>query len=248
MNLLYVGISMACATVSLESGAAERVSFPSQSEVIQSQGRATPSTPLDDERLATDWGLKVEEWVRYRQLMQGPLGVYSPNLDPLTALGIESRSVEERRRYAELQVRMEGQRVEKLMAYQRAYQEAWKQLHPDLRPIGVSLTRGRDVSSALARTEHSERMAVFVKDDCLPCDHRVRQLQASGQSFDVYVVGSRQDDARIRKWATRIGVDPEKVRAGTITLNHDSGSWLTIGGQGELPAVMRKADGRWQRD
>ncbi|HNH65053.1 MAG TPA: TIGR03759 family integrating conjugative element protein, partial [Thauera aminoaromatica] len=57
-----------------------------------------------DERLARDWGLRPEEWARYRQLMQGPLGIYSPNLDPLTALGIEARSDEERNRYAELQV------------------------------------------------------------------------------------------------------------------------------------------------
>jgi hypothetical protein len=29
---------------------------------------------------------------RYRQLMQSPLGVYLPQFDPLTALGIEARS------------------------------------------------------------------------------------------------------------------------------------------------------------
>jgi len=51
-----------------------------------------------DERLARDWGLRSEEWARYRQLMQGPLGTYSPSLDPLTALGIEARSDEERDR------------------------------------------------------------------------------------------------------------------------------------------------------
>ncbi|MGV8691898.1 TIGR03759 family integrating conjugative element protein, partial [Pseudomonas aeruginosa] len=74
-----------------------------------------------DERQAREWGLRSEEWARYRQLMQGPLGVYSPQLDPLTALGIEARSDEERRRYAELQVQAEAQRVGKTLAYQRAY-------------------------------------------------------------------------------------------------------------------------------
>lgn len=51
-----------------------------------------------DEQRAQDWGLRTDEWTRYRELMQGPLGVYSPSLDPLTALGIEARSDEERRR------------------------------------------------------------------------------------------------------------------------------------------------------
>ncbi len=246
--ILFVGVTISTVASPLESEAAEPASRSAQSQNAQSQARSTLATPLDDSRLAQDWGLKVEELVRYRQLMQGPLGVYSPNLDPLTALGIEARSEEERRRYAELQVRMEGRRVEKLLAYERAYQEAWKQLHPDLRPISAAPTSGMDHSSAPPRTKVQGRTAVFVKDDCAPCDQRVRQLQANGQSFDIYMVGSRQDDARIRRWAGKAGVDPEKVRAGTITLNHDSGRWFSIGGQGELPVVMHEADGRWLRD
>ena len=48
------------------------------------------ATERADEQQARDWGLNVDEWTRYRDLMQGPLGIYSPNLDPLTALGIEA--------------------------------------------------------------------------------------------------------------------------------------------------------------
>ncbi|WP_457774990.1 hypothetical protein [Shewanella xiamenensis] len=79
-----------------------------QSTPAQSS-RVTPSQidQARDERLARDWGLRGDEWGRYRELMEGPLGIHSPNLDPLTALGIEARSDEERRRYAELQVQVE---------------------------------------------------------------------------------------------------------------------------------------------
>jgi hypothetical protein len=52
--------------------------------------------------------------------MRGPRGVYSQSLDPLTALGIEARSADERLRYAELQVRSKRQRVDNKLAYQRA--------------------------------------------------------------------------------------------------------------------------------
>jgi integrating conjugative element protein (TIGR03759 family) len=87
----------------------------------------TSSTRASDESKAREWGLKAEEWVRYNELMQGPLGVHSPGLDPLTALGIEARSEEERRRYAALQVQVEARRVDKILAYQRAYDAAWQQ-------------------------------------------------------------------------------------------------------------------------
>ena len=207
---------------------------------IMSQARASTEAPLE-ERSARDWGLNGEEWTRYRRIMQGPLGIHSPNLDPLTALGIEARSEEERRRYAELQVRVEARRVEKMLAYQRAYDAAWQRLHPGLPRVdltGAGSGRG---------ARGSGRLAVFVKAECPACDQRVRQMQAAGQAFDLYMVGSRQDDARIRRWATQAGIDPARVRARTITLNHDAGRWLSLGLPGDLPAVVREVNGQWQR-
>lgn len=227
---------------------AEEPRASSRSQIKHSQARSSISTELDAARLATDWGLQVDEWVRYQALMEGPLGVYSPNLDPLTALGIESRSAEERRHYAELQVQIEGRRVEKLIAYQRAYDQAWKRLYPDLQPIARSQTHPADLARRPSWQEAMARTAVFVRDDCLHCTQRVQQLQATGGSFDIYVVGSLHDDTRIRQWAMRAGLDSEKVRAGVITLNHDSGRWQAIGDSGDLPAVMREINGRWQRD
>ena len=111
-----------------------------------------------DERLARDWGLRPEEWARYRQLMQGPLGIYSPNLDPLTALGIEARSDEERNRYAELQVQAESKRVGKTLAYQRACDAAWKRL---IRASSAWTCRVRE--GAGRRQPGSNPLAVFVK-------------------------------------------------------------------------------------
>nr|WP_321897496.1 TIGR03759 family integrating conjugative element protein [Burkholderia cepacia] len=203
-----------------------------------------------DERQARDWGLRNEEWARYRELMAGPLGVYSPHLDPLTALGIEARSDEERNHFAELQARAEARRVEKTLAYQRAYDAAWQRLFPG--QPRVSLPGGQAPVQAAVQapgiaSTGSGRTAVFVKAGCAPCEQRVRQLQAAGTPFDLYMVGSRGDDARIRQWATQAGIDPARVRARTITLNHDGGRWLSLGLSGDLPAVVREVDGQWQR-
>jgi integrating conjugative element protein (TIGR03759 family) len=180
--------------------------------------------------------------------MQGPLGTYSPNLDPLTALGLEARTDQERRHYAELQVNAERRRVEKLLAYQRTYDEAWQRLYPTQKPINTSVP-----SSGLPPPSHhlaspvERRLAVFVSKNCPNCEQRVKQLQAAEQPFDLYIVDSQNDDALIRTWAARAGIDPNKVRAGAITLNHDAGRWKWIGGRGELPAVVKEIDGRWQR-
>ncbi|QDI03798.1 TIGR03759 family integrating conjugative element protein [Xanthomonas cerealis pv. cerealis] len=214
----------------------------SAQEPATAQSRNAPNQerPLDD-HMARDWGLQPQEWARYQELMKGPLGIQSPNVDPLTALGIEARSDEERRRYAELQVQVEARRVEKLLAYQRAYDEAWQRLNPGMQRVNLP----DDKPSATARG--SGRTAVFVKDGCATCEQLVQRLQTSGGEFDLYMVGSRQDDARIREWAKRAQIDPARVRSGSITLNHDGGRWLSLGVPGDLPAVVREVNGQWQR-
>ncbi len=217
----------------------------SATRVTQTESQATIDA-RQEQRRAEAWGLKREEWTRYRELMHGPLGIYSPNLDPLTALGIEARSEEERKRYAQLQARMEGVRVEKLFAYQRAYDEAWKELHPNL--PRVRLTQLGEPQHGVPGSANDARIAVFVKAECPACDTRVLALQAVGRPFDLYMVGTRGDDGAIRAWASRIGIDPKKVHARTITLNHDAGRWLQVGDGGALPALLRQVNGQWQRE
>jgi integrating conjugative element protein (TIGR03759 family) len=93
----------------------------------------------------------------------------------------------------------------------------------------------------------SGHVALFVKEGCAPCDALAREFQAVGTPFDVYMVGSRQDDVRVLSWATHVGIDPGKVHVRAITLDHDGGRWLSLDLPGELPAAVRDADGAWQR-
>ncbi|WP_175687269.1 TIGR03759 family integrating conjugative element protein [Burkholderia multivorans] len=239
MRQSAVCLAWALGLASLHAHAQSAPTVISRANPSQTQ---TSTDAVLDERQARDWGLRFEEWARYRQLMQGPLGIYSPNLDPLTALGIEARSDEERNHYAELQVQAEARRVDKTLAYQRAYDAAWQRLFPGQPRVSLPGTQAPGVGNT-----GSGRTAVFVKADCTPCEQRVRQLQASGTPFDLYMVGSRGDDTRIRQWATQAGIDPARVRAHTITLNHDGGRWLSLGLSGELPAVVHEVDGQWQR-
>ncbi|MBO9333117.1 TIGR03759 family integrating conjugative element protein [Achromobacter pulmonis] len=234
---------VACLLAAFASTAPAQTAGTSAARAAPSQERPA-ITERSDEQQARDWGLRTDEWARYRELMQGPLGIQSPNLDPLTALGIEARSDEERRRYAELQVQVEARRVEKTLAYQRAYDEAWRRLAPGAQRVNLP---GAGPASTPAMAQGADRTAVFVKDACAACDAAVQRLQAAGTEFDIYMVGSRADDARIRDWARRVRIDPAKVRSRRITLNHDAGRWLSLGLPGDLPAVVRQVGGQWQR-
>lgn len=240
MKPTIIASALLFASVQLSAWAQQPAS--TQPHIAQSQTENAQISRTQEDRKANDWGLKPQEWTRYRELMEGPLGNYSPNLDPLSALGIEARTDDERRRYAELQVQAEARRVEKLLAYQRAYDEAWQRLNPGMQRVNLS-----DDSPSAAAMRGNGRTAVFVKDGCVACGQLVQRLQSSGAEFDLYMVGSRQDDARIRDWAKRANVDPARVRSGSITLNHDGGRWLSLGLPGDLPAVVHEVQGQWQR-
>ncbi|MEK0311630.1 TIGR03759 family integrating conjugative element protein [Sweet potato little leaf phytoplasma] len=195
--------------------------------------------------LATDvaeraerWGLTEQEWSRYQEIQRGPRGTWSPDLDPLTALGVEARNDAERSRYAELQVKLEAQRAEGELTYQKAYTDAWQRLYPGLMPV-EGLGNGGSAIDA--------RWALFVEEDCSSCISKLQRLQARGTPIDIYLVGSQNDDEKVRAWARNAGVDAERLQQRQLTLNHDRGLWFSLGATGGLPAVYQQVDGRWQR-
>ncbi|WLD65569.1 TIGR03759 family integrating conjugative element protein [Pseudomonas sp. OVF7] len=209
----------------------------------QSRTQDTQSAPLgrSDSEQAANWGLTKQEWTRFEQIQAGPRGFWSPNLDPLTTLGVEAETDQERQRYAELQVALEAKRAERELAYQNAYTAAWAKLFPGLLPI-QGMASPSPASSAVV-----PRQALFVEDQCPACTAEAQRLQNSNTTFDIYLVGSQGEDERVRSWARQADIDPAKVQRRQITLNHDRGRWFSLGAPEPLPATFQQVNGQWQR-
>lgn len=180
---------------------------------------------------AQEWDLTPDEWLRYQQLKNGRRGVLSPGLDPLTMLGTEARSDEERRRLAELWVKQEFQRTEAELAFQREVDNAWRRIFPRLLPV-----RQNPVTTG--------RRALFVRENCPPCEHRLTQLLATGQPLDIYLVGSGGQDSAVRRLAQKQRIPAAKVASRHITLNHDNGQWLKYAG-GKMPVLLQQEGQGW---
>ncbi len=180
---------------------------------------------------AQEWELTPDEWLRYQQLKNGRRGVLSPGLDPLTMLGTEARSDEERRRLAELWVKQEFRRTEAELAFQREVDNAWRRIFPRLLPV-----RQNPVTTG--------RRALFVRENCPPCEQRLTQLLAGGQPLDIYLVGSGGQDSAIRRWAQKQRIPAAKVVSRHITLNHDNGQWLKYSG-GKMPVLLQQEGQGW---
>ncbi|MBJ2470569.1 TIGR03759 family integrating conjugative element protein, partial [Salmonella enterica subsp. enterica serovar Agona] len=103
---------LALVMLSSQALAGTDISVVENSQTTQSQTQSL-------QQKAGEWGLSPEDYQRYQQLMNGPRGIQSPGLDPLSALGIEARTPAERRQYAETRVTEEIARTEKELDFQR---------------------------------------------------------------------------------------------------------------------------------
>lgn len=230
LSMLFILLATCAARADTVNSATSTTSTASslQDKSLQSQSQQS----------AQQWGLSDTEWQKYQQLKQGKRGIQSPGLDPLTTLGVESDSVSERRRLAELWMKEEYQRTEKELAFQREVNAAWSRLYPN----ALSVNMGN--ASGLAHDTNG-RMALFVRDNCERCDARLAAVLADNRPVDIYLVGSDGKDDTVRKWAVSHNIPVDRVRSRQITLNHDRGLWLTYG-QGQMPVILQQGENGWQ--
>lgn len=190
------------------------------------------------------WDLSGTEWRRYKQLMQGVRGSISPStISPIEVLGIHARDEVERRRYAEAWARAMHEDVDRILAFQRAYDAAGKRLYPDQLLIDVDrLPRKTEKTAALQSTD---RLLFFTHPECPACDLLIGKLlkridEVSG--IDIYLTDiASGNDAVVRAWASSHQIDPEWVRNRRITLNHDGGALDKLtNGEGEAPYMLRR--------
>ncbi len=193
---------------------------------------------------ARTWDLSEIEWQRYQQLMQGIRGSISPaTISPIEVLGIHARNEAERQQYAEAWARAMHEDVDRILAFQHAYDAAGKRLYPNEPLIDINrLPRDAEKVSAL---QSSDRLLFFTQANCPVCDALLgKVLQRIDQvaGIDIYITGERTgDDQTVRDWAKIHAINPEWVRSRRVTLNHDAGALEQLThGEGQVPYLMRR--------
>lgn len=200
--------------------------------------------PQHRKSFAKTWDITDSDISRYQAIMKGKRGVWSPDIDPLLALGVHAQNSAERQRFAELYVKAEFERTERELAFQREVDAAWKRLYPTTLPVsGLRAAANKAIPEPL-----TERLALFVSQQCDICPalmaktlKRAKQLAVS---VDIYLVDSAGNDGLLARWAQAEGISPELVKQGAITLNH-----IANEGPKEAPALYIKRKGmNWERE
>ena len=214
-----------------------------ETAVTDSSNEVIPLSTTERTR-ARAWGLSKTEWRRYQQLMQGIRGSVSPStISPLEVLGIHSRDETERERYAEAWAQTMYEDAERILAFQHAYDAALKRLYPN-EPL-INTKRLPEKTAAANPLQPADRLLFFTRPACGVCDvllDKLLQRIHEVGGIDIYLTDiTPGDDVAVREWALTHRIDPDWVRSGKITLNHDGGALHSLTNeQSEVPYLLRR--------
>ena len=207
-----------------------------KTEIIETEATASGEA-------ARVWGLSDQEWRKYQQVMSDQRGIWSPGLDPITALGVSADTAAERKRYAELYVRTEFERTRKELAFQLAVDNAWARLYPETPRIGTR-------AAAKVALQGASRYALIVSPDCGECTELLEQridsmMTEATEGVDVHVVGTGNDDEVLRRWVAAQPALIAALKSGRATVNHGN----QFRDLSQFPAIYSKTgSGQWVRE
>jgi len=191
---------------------------------------------------AAEWNLSSSQWTRYQSVMKGPRGLWSPDIDPLYVLGIYAETEADRRRFAELVVQQEYERVEKELAFQREVNAAWKRLYGDVAmidPARLGLGVERRAPAAGASKAGQNAFLFLTVADCSGCDTAVnqwlRKLRADpAVTLRIYLSGADQRVVLLR-WIRDHDLG-ELIKARRVVVQADNGMLAKVMASRAMPA------------
>lgn len=196
----------------------------SDTEKMDTRSVPLSTTELDEAQL---WGLTPHEWERYIVLMRGIRGRLSAeSISPIEVLGIHAESEAERVRYARTWAELLLEDAERVLRFQRAYDDAISQLTKGQSVIDPIRLQNLNKNSEL-KLDSDDRILFFATLDCPVCwvlYQRISELQNQVKSIDIYFVDVDESNQReIGNWAKQAKISPASVKSGDVSLNLDNG-------------------------
>ena len=190
--------------------------------------------------------LSAEEWELHDRFVSELRKYLSDsNISPLEVLGIHAEDAMTRREYARRWARIVYEDTQRVLAFQREFDAAMKELVANQPLIDMSRLPSRTATPELVSTD---RLLLFVTPDCHLCSIATETILNHLDSFkavDVYFTDIAFDDeTSIQTWASEHALDPSLVEAGKVTLNFDNGTLEQIYPRAtNVPVLLRLRKG-----
>lgn len=202
-------------------------SLPAMADQLNESATALSQSTVNDsdEKLARLWDLSIDEYREYQLIMQGPRGNWTPNLDPITVLGINAKSEAERTEFAEKLAKLERARVTRELAFEMAYQKAQQKLFGHI-PLYETAEAKVAQWAGLGEASKAKTVNVFINTPCDTCKAVSTRILKSGVKVNFYFVGFTGE--AIKQWAVDLGITGQMITSKKATLNFDGGRSSTL--------------------
>ena len=199
----------------------------------------------EQKSIANEWGITPDEYSQYLDLMaKSSSGSWYKTLDPAEILGINATDDDRREHFALIVARLAFERASRELAFQKAYDVAFKTLYGNIKPIALPHT----ANTNLQVLQSGDKLILFTGLDSDVSDNMINRLilliQTTNNTSLNFFFTDASDDA-IRSWAGAHHLPVSLVQDKRITLNHDNGlsaKWLN--GQLSLPLLLRDRSGK----
>lgn len=171
-----------------------------------------------------NWGLTEKEWSHYQNILEKTAwGTWEHTMTPLQLLAIYSDSIEEKRRYARLEAKLDQWRQSVAFDYQRIYNSEREIIDAKYK----AYIRNR--LPTLENLSVNDKVAYFTPGGTCAarCVAMVTRLLKTGAQLDIYVIGVKTQE-EVFEWATNADIPVDRVQARQITLNFEHGELTKI--------------------
>lgn len=167
------------------------------------------------------WGLNESDWKDYQQIMEGPRGLWSPDLDPITTLGIEAKSETKQQHYALLYTKQFDERVRKETRFQATLNAVRAQYYSS------------DKQSTVQGNPKAHIYALYIPagecvDACIDRLNRALSLvNADDVQLHIYLAGAANIQI-IRDWIRAHSIPPHQIANHQVQVHNDNGNYKGI--------------------
>ena len=168
-----------------------------------------------------NWGLTEQEWATYETIKaKTAWGSWGNEATPLQLLSIYATNIEEKRRYARLEARLDQWREDAVLTYQQIYNNEREVIHAKY----AAFIKGRRPVADNLEPKDTVAFFTYATECDARCKSMMNRLLTSGTKIDVYVMDDVSQD-QVFKWASEANIPVDRVQAKQITLNYDKGNF-----------------------
>ena len=202
--------------ISISSAAIETKVLEQKNTTVKTSNSLQTSI-LNNKELADEWGLTEKDIIKYKRVMQGPWGTFSPDVAPPLTLALEAKNPQERMRYIAIYARLAHDRTAAELKVARLYRQVFNELYPAHAINKEVLFQDQEY------IRDDDRFVIFVDAKCKDCTHRILTDLIKTSSFpknptDIYVKGLPEEQA-LFGWAEKNNISSKDVQNSDVTLN-----------------------------